>query len=70
MASNDLHTSPATEFELEARRGGQGMVREFASYLRDTRKWWLTPVVVMLVLLAALIVLGGSGAAPFIYTLF
>ena len=59
-----------TEFEREASRRGQGIVWEFLQYLHQTRKWWLTPIALMLVLLAVLIVLGGSGAAPFIYALF
>jgi hypothetical protein len=30
----------------------------------------MTPIVLMLLVLAGLIVLGGTGAAPFVYTLF
>jgi hypothetical protein len=30
----------------------------------------LTPIIVLMLLLGILVVLGGSGAAPFIYTLF
>jgi uncharacterized protein DUF5989 len=57
-------------FEREARAGGQGFAREFWAYLMHTKKWWITPIVVMLLLLAGLIILGSTGAAPFIYTLF
>lgn len=58
-----------TDFEREA-SGGQGLAREFCAYLMHTKKWWITPIVVMLLVLAGLIVLGSTGAAPFIYTLF
>ncbi len=45
--------------------------KEFLSFLKIRKKWWLTPIVVFLVLLGALIILGESSAlAPFIYTLF
>lgn len=47
-----------------------GLVREMWDFLAHTRKWWLTPIIVLLVLLGALILLAGTGAAPFIYTLF
>lgn len=59
-----------SQFEREASSGGQGLVGDFWGYLMHTRKWWITPIVIMLLLLAGLIILGGTGAAPFVYTLF
>lgn len=51
--------------------GKLSILGEFWSFLKERRKWWLTPIVVMLVLLGALIVFSqGSAVAPFIYTLF
>jgi hypothetical protein len=43
---------------------------EFLQFALHNKKWWLTPIVVLLVLASVLILLGGSGVAPFIYTLF
>jgi Family of unknown function (DUF5989) len=43
---------------------------EFWHFLKHNKKWWLTPIVLTLLLVGLLIVLGGSTAAPFIYTLF
>jgi hypothetical protein len=63
-------TPSTNEFERRARQGEPGIAREFLEYLRHTRKWWISPVILLLFLLAGLIVLGGTGAAPFIYTLF
>jgi Family of unknown function (DUF5989) len=57
-------------FEEQASAGGQGLLSELWAYLMHTKKWWVTPILLMLLLLGALIVLGGTGAAPFIYTLF
>jgi hypothetical protein len=47
-----------------------GLLREFVRFLGERKKWWLAPIVAMLLLLGVLILLGGTGAAPFIYTLF
>jgi hypothetical protein len=38
--------------------------------LRYNKKWWLVPLLVTLGLVAVLAMLGGTGVAPFIYTLF
>lgn len=47
------------------------ILSEFRDFLRERKKWWLTPIVIFLVLLGALIVFTeGSAVAPFIYTLF
>jgi hypothetical protein len=46
-------------------------LREFVSFLRVRKKYWLAPVFVMMFLLGGLLVLTkGSVIAPFIYTLF
>jgi hypothetical protein len=47
-----------------------GPIREIWGFLAHTKKWWLAPILIMLAVLGALILLGGTGAAPFIYTLF
>ncbi len=47
-----------------------GVVNEFWLFLKDNKKFWLLPIVIMLLVFGALIVIGGSSAAPFIYTLF
>jgi len=48
-----------------------GFLREFFSFLRVRKKYWLMPVFLMMALFGGLIVLTkGSAVAPFIYTLF
>lgn len=47
-----------------------GFVQELGEFLRENRKWWLTPIVIVIAVLGILIALGGTSAAPFIYTLF
>ena len=45
--------------------------REFYSFLRERKKYWLIPIIIVLALFGALIVLSqGSVVAPFIYTIF
>lgn len=48
----------------------QSLPAEFWEFLRQNKKWWLLPILMVVLLLGALVFLGGSGAAPFIYTLF
>jgi hypothetical protein len=46
-------------------------IREFWSFIRTRKKYWLVPVLVVMAVLGGLIVLAkGSAVAPFIYTLF
>lgn len=58
------------EFSEQAAGKRVGLVREMIDLLRENRKWWLAPVLAALLVLGALVILGGSAAAPFIYTLF
>jgi hypothetical protein len=45
--------------------------REFFSFLRQEKKFWLAPIVMVLVLFGLLLVFAQSSAvAPFIYSLF
>jgi hypothetical protein len=47
------------------------IVKEFWSFLKVRKKWWLTPIALFLAVLGALLVLAkGSALAPFIYSLF
>lgn len=58
--------------ELEALAKGRraGFVRELLAFVIENQKWWLMPVVIAVVLCGFLVFLAGTGAAPFIYTLF
>ena len=48
----------------------QGLASEFFDFLKHNKKWWLLPIIVVVLALGALVFLSGTGAAPFIYTLF
>ena len=47
-----------------------GFVADLVAFLLQNKKWWLLPIVLTLALVGALLVLGGTSAAPFIYSLF
>jgi hypothetical protein len=48
-----------------------GLVREFWTYLRVRKKWWLAPIILVMLLVGALFIFAqGSALAPFIYTIF
>ena len=68
--SDQNSSKSASEFETEAGQPSMGLVREFVDFLRYNKKWWLTPIILALLLVAGLVILGGTAAAPFIYTLF
>ena len=50
--------------------GSSNIIAELWLFLRHNKKWWLTPIIVLFLLLGVLVILGGTGAAPFIYTVF
>ncbi len=44
------------------------LVKEFALFLKQERRWWLVPLVVILLILGALIIFSsGSVLAPLMY---
>ena len=59
-----------SEFKKEAGQKRDSFLTEFAQFLMTNKKWWMIPILVVLLLVGVLLVVGGSGVAPFIYTLF
>ncbi|MEM9532335.1 MAG: DUF5989 family protein [Pseudomonadota bacterium] len=45
-------------------------LREFWTFLRARKKFWLLPIVLLLFLLGGLLMLQGTAIAPLIYTIF
>ena len=63
-------TPDSNDFARRAEQKSSGIFGELWSFLRHNKKWWMTPIILVLLLLGVLVVLGGTGMAPFIYTLF
>ena len=67
----DEEKQNGNDFAAQAASGDRSsLVREFAEFLGENKKWWLAPVIASILLLGALVLLSGTAAAPFIYTLF
>ena len=58
------------DFVTQSTEGRSGLAGEFIDFLKDNKKWWLAPIILSVLGLGLLVLLGGSAAAPFIYTLF
>ena len=68
--TTDERRSEAEEFARQAEQASPSLVREFIDFLLHNKKWWLAPIIVVLLFVGLLVILAGTGAAPFIYTLF
>ena len=60
----------AEAMEAHARGPRQTLLRGLARYLWANKKWWLLPIILALLLLTALVIISGTGAGPFVYTLY
>lgn len=63
-------TESADEFEKLAEEQQMRLLAEFWLFIKEEKKWWLTPIILVLLGVGALVALTSTGAAPFIYTLF
>ena len=68
MANNE--TNNKSEFEKAGQEDQLSLLAEFWLFIKEEKKWWLTPIILVLLLVGALVALTSTGAAPFIYTLF
>ncbi len=68
-SSNDA-AEQGEAFRRQAEQSPRGLPAEFLDFLLHNKKWWLTPIIVVLLLVGLLVIFAGTGAAPFIYTLF
>lgn len=59
-----------SEFEQLGDSRQYTLAEEFWYFLKENKKWWLIPILIVFALMGLVIVLGSTGAAPFIYTLF
>ena len=67
---SEQETEKGEDFASQASEERVGLVSEFVQFLSENKKWWLAPIILSILGLGALVLLGGTAAAPFIYTLF
>jgi hypothetical protein len=65
-----MNQKDRSSFEDQAAKDAGGFFTEFWIFLKENKKWWLLPILLAFLLMGALLLAGGTGAAPFIYTLF
>jgi hypothetical protein len=63
-------TASKSEFEELTEEEQLSLLQEFFLFITENKKWWLIPIMLALALMGVLVILAGTGAAPFIYTLF
>lgn len=63
-------SDPDDDFRRHAEGKQRGPIAELWVFVLHNKKWWLIPIIVVLVAVGFLAVIGGTGVAPFIYSLF
>ncbi len=53
-----------------AKKRRRSLLGEFWLFLRENKKWWMIPIILFFLLLTFVAILGATGAAPLMYTLF
>lgn len=70
LNDHDMSEQKPNDFEQAGKQAQSGLVKEFIAFLGENKKFWLIPLLLALLAIGALLILGGTAAAPFIYTLF
>ena len=69
-ANTDQQNDGKEDFLSAAQEEERGLISEFVMFMAENKMWWMTPILVVFGLLSVLLVLGATGVAPFIYSLF
>lgn len=56
--------------EIDPEQQNMSLIAELIYMLKHNKKYWMIPLILMLLGFSLLLLLGSTGAAPFIYTLF
>ena len=67
---SETENKPTTELESAGDGEQMTLVQEFIVFVKENKKWWLIPILLVLGGTGLLVMLGSTGAAPFVYTLF
>jgi len=66
---SELNT-PKSEFEEASEEKQLSLAQECWLFIKQNKAWWMIPILAVFALVGMLVMLGSTGAAPFIYTLF
>lgn len=58
------------DFVEAGRAEDRGLVAELLAFMTEKKAWWMAPLLIVFGVLGVIFVLGATGAAPFIYSLF
>jgi hypothetical protein len=70
QADEQGNDAQQNDFERAGEEASLSIIGEFWLFVTENKKWWLIPLLLAFLLVGLLVVLGSTGAAPFIYTLF
>lgn len=70
QVTNRQSELPVRSFREQADEKSTSLFKELVDLLLTSKKWWLAPIVGALLIVGVMVLLGGTAAAPFIYTLF
>lgn len=67
-----MEQDPGSEnqFTAESTRPRATLTAEVWEFMANNKKWWMLPIVVVFAFFGFLMLVGGTAAAPFIYSLF
>jgi hypothetical protein len=65
-----LRNRAMSDFEDLNQQKPPSLFKEFLEFIVVEKEWWLIPILVVLLIVGALVFFAGTGAAPFIYTVF
>ena len=68
--SSQQSSEQPSEFEQISGEQQMGLMAEFWLFIKEEKKWWLTPIAGVFLLVSVLVMMTSTGAAPFIYALF
>jgi len=70
MSQQPETPKPTDDFAKRAQQTEPGFIAEMWDFMRENKKWWVSPIVVALLAIGVLLVLSTTAAGPFIYALF
>lgn len=65
-----MNKDKKTAFEQAGEQENPSLWGDLFRMVKENKKYWMIPLILLVLGLGLLLILGSTGAAPFIYTLF